>query len=146
MIDGGETEAGVHLCAPFCSSTDGDRNGYLVGELASELIGDAFPEAGLQGFEVLVGRLSQFVEAEGHDGEDHSYIWRPMLDTDRGRDARDQMVSAVRDAGRELIAADTSLLPEVLGVLDARRFSIFNASPSTYSLGIRAPSWPNRAS
>src|SRR6266511_2997117 len=82
----------------------------LAGQLLSELTPEIFPAAGISGLHALAEVLAEHVAAEIHGEQDHSYIWRPSLESDRYRDLRDQLVTAVRDTADVVVDEDEANL------------------------------------
>jgi hypothetical protein len=125
LVAGGDVENGIRLLrALLATERPGQRDG-LAGQLLSELAPEIFPAAGLSGLEALVEILAEHVAAESHGEQDHSYIWRPSLETDRYRDLRDQLVTAVRDATDVVVGEDEANLGPAVALLEAHRWSIF---------------------
>lgn len=89
--------------------------------LLDEIVPQMFPAAGCDGIDFLLEMLEEQADAQ----HDYSYIWRPSLDASRGRDMRDALVSAIRDAAKRVIGADPEILGPVIAALDAREGSIF---------------------
>jgi hypothetical protein len=80
LVRGGQPQAGTRLMAALLRAAQRERDGYLVGELASDLISEVFPVVGVVGLEPLIDQLADTVEEDSYDGEDHSSIWRPRID------------------------------------------------------------------
>lgn len=60
--------------------------------------------------------------------EDYSRIWRPAIDQrqeDRGHDLKSTLVTAVRQAGERLIQREPTLLPDLIQVLEAHQWAVF---------------------
>ena len=60
--------------------------------------------------------------------EDHSYIWRPSLDRGQSedREARNVLVSAVRDAAERICKHDPSAVKNVVATLEGRSWNVFH--------------------
>lgn len=125
LVAGGRVDDGMKLLRGLLTAErSGERDG-LAGQLLSELTPEIFPAAGLSGVQVIAQVLSEHVAAETRGEQDHSYIWRPSLESDRYRDLRDRLVTAVRDAADVVVGEDKASLGPAVTLLEAHRWSIF---------------------
>jgi hypothetical protein len=86
-------------------------------------------------------RLSQQHD-DGEDSEDYSYIWRPAIDQPRPSEGiRGILVSAVRDAAKDLIIRNLATIAQVIEALEERRWQAFHRIGLyvLHSLGDRSP-------
>jgi hypothetical protein len=56
---------------------------------------------------------------------DHSSIWRPDLENRNHDDVKEYLVSAVRKAAEQIVAADLGQVPALVSILESRRWLIF---------------------
>lgn len=124
LVAGGDVENGIRLLRALLRSDRSQPSDGLTGELLSELTSEIFPAAGLLGLQALVDVLVERVASESHGEHDHSYIWRPSLESDRYRDLRDQLVTTVREAADAIVAEDAANLSSAVALLEGERWSI----------------------
>ncbi len=126
LVTGGEVDAGLQLLRSLIGAARIERDRYLGAELVRSVTANIFPTAGIAGLETVADLLDAAL-AEDRDGRhDYSYIWRPSLAGERGRDLRDALVSALRDGADALVTAEPGRLREVMQLLERREPSIFD--------------------
>jgi hypothetical protein len=70
--------------------------------------------------------------------EDYSYVWRPAIEEHEqnvGLNLQDKLVSAVRDAAATVAEANTAIIPEIVEVLENRKWRVFRRI-ALYLLGL----------
>ena len=104
---------------------------WEYGKLLGQCLGVLVRSSGVNALRLLCDLLERAV-AEGRieheEGpQDHSYIWRPSVKQPESprENVRDDLVSAVRDAGNQIIESSPELLAEVVEHLRARPTRIF---------------------
>lgn len=99
----------LRLTVPYLAKADGNRTLSILRDLLARAVDE---------------------RTEQRDGKsDYSVIWRPAIDQSDDRQAHDKiedaLVSATRDAAREIIEEDTSRLTDVIDTLIVGASSIF---------------------
>ncbi len=125
LIDGGEVEAGIRLLRVLLNAARVQRDPHLGTELVQGVAAEVFPAAGLAGLESLADLLVQALDGKHEGRDDYSYIWRPLLHSERRSDLRDALVSALRDAADKIVSASPDRVGQVLELLEARKQAIF---------------------
>ena len=82
-----------------------------------------FPGAGLAGLDLLADLMTQEAQSEAGRGLEYSQSWRPDIGSERMRDDRDHLVSAVRDSAAALVEGGTRL-DDVVGALERPELEI----------------------
>jgi len=116
-----QTSEALALLRPQLAPSEQRGQMWRSTSLLDEIVPEMFPAAGLEG----IGFLLEILGEQADTQHDYSYIWRPSLDVSRGRDMRDALVSATREAAKRVIGADREMLGPVIAVLDAQEGSIF---------------------
>lgn len=102
--------------------------GQVLGQVLKSLI----RASGLEGFHLLCDLLEQAVAAgrkeAGRGPDDYSYVWRTSVEHSEARreNIRDDLVSGVRDAARQIVEASPQQLREIVERLQARPTRIFH--------------------
>lgn len=107
FVDAGAVEEGLTLMRPLVASAK-SGNG-VDGEQVMWLSERVFPVVGLAGLELLVELMTEEAEAESGRSLSYSQMWRPDIGSERMRDDRDHLVSAVRDAAAALVDGGVDL-------------------------------------
>lgn len=105
---------------------------WRYGELLERCLKGLVRSSGMEAFRLLCDLLERAV-AEGRkeaaEGpQDYSYIWRPTIEHPESHrdDVRDELVSAVRDAGKLITETSPELSQELIQHLVARPSRIFH--------------------
>jgi hypothetical protein len=112
FVDAGDVEEGLALMRPLVTNSAEGENG-VDGEQVMWLTERVFPAVGIAGLDLL----ADLMQAEGGRSLKYSQTWRPDVGSERMRDDRDHLVSAVRDAAAALVEGDADL-GEVVAALE----------------------------
>jgi len=130
LVEGGEVEAGVRLLGHALAGPRVTNDHWLFVHTLEETAADIFPAAGVSGVTLLADLLDAVLglryETAAESGQDHSYIWRQALEHGRRNDAKDVLVSALRDALTAVAEADIATVPELVALLESHRYAIFH--------------------
>lgn len=102
FVDAGAVEEGLALMSPLVTSPVEGGN-RVDGEQVVWLTERVFPAVGITGLDLLVDLMTEEAKAESGRSLEYSQIWRPDIRSERMRDDRDHLVSAVRDAAAALV-------------------------------------------
>jgi hypothetical protein len=105
FVDGNAVEEGLALMRALVTSPENEGGTGVDGEQVTWLTERVFPTLGIAGLDLLADLLTEQAKAESGRGLDYSQIWRPDISSERMRDDRDHLVSAVRDAASSLVEA-----------------------------------------
>lgn len=117
LVEGGAVDQGLVLTRALVTSLEARRGSGVAGEHVSWLTERVFPAVGISGLQLLADLLTEEANRDGSRGLEYSQIWRPDIGSERMRDDRDQVVSAVRDAAASLAAAEHDLA-DITAVLE----------------------------
>lgn len=116
FVDAGAVEEGLALIRPLVVSPAEGGNG-VDGEQVMWLTERIFPAVGIAGLDLLADLVTEEAKGEGGRSLEYSQIWRPDIRSERMRDDRDHLVSAVRDAAVALVEGGADL-GEVVAALE----------------------------
>jgi hypothetical protein len=130
LVAGGEVEAGVRLLGHALAGPRITNDHWLFFHTLEETSTDIFPAAGLAGVTLLADLLDAVLgsryETAAESGQDHSYVWRQALEHGRRNDAKDVLVSALREALAAVAEAASATMPELVALLESHRYAIFH--------------------
>ncbi|MFC0532044.1 hypothetical protein [Phytohabitans kaempferiae] len=121
LVAGGQSEAAAALLAALLPAPT--RRGRRSGHLPRDVVTHLFPELGMPGVAAIAGRLAEQPE-NPLDDLAQSEVWWPVIDSSDVLDARDQLVTTLRDAALS-VAADSGAA-DVVRVLKAHPDSVFH--------------------
>lgn len=107
FVDASAVEEGLALMQPLVASAKGGNG--VDGEQVMWLSERVFPAVGIAGLDLLADLMTEEAEAEGGRSPSYSQMWRPDIGSERMRDDRDHLVSAVRDAAAALVVGGADL-------------------------------------
>jgi hypothetical protein len=130
LVAGGEVEAGVRLLGHALAGPRVANDHWSFFHTLEGAAADIFPAAGLAGVTLLADLLDAVLgsryETASESGQDHSYIWRQALEHGRRNDAKDVLVSALREALAAVAEAESATMPELVALLESHRYTIFH--------------------
>jgi hypothetical protein len=106
---------------------------YDYKQIIKKYFPDLLSEAGMRAFELLLNLLDSAVRLSRRRGaemeaEDYSYIWRPVVEDDPqnlSSGLKNILVSAVRDAAKQMANSQTSSVQELVSALGKYPWKIF---------------------
>ena len=117
FVDAGAVEEGLALMRPLVTRPEAEGGNGVDGEQVMWLTERVFLAVGIAGLDLLTDLMTEEAKAEGGRSLEYSQIWRPDIRSERMRDDRDHLVSAVRDAAKSLAEAGTDI-GDVVTALD----------------------------
>jgi hypothetical protein len=130
LVAGGEVEAGVRLLGHVLAGPRVTNDHWFFVHTLEETAADIFPAAGVSGVTLLADMLDAVLgsgyETAAESGQDHSYIWRQALEHGRRNDAKDVLVTALRDALAAVAEAESATVPELVALLESHRYAVFH--------------------
>ncbi len=130
LVGGGEVDAGLRVLRNVLTGPRVMNDQWLFVHTVEESAERFFPAAGLRGVEFLSELLGDVLaaryETASESGHDHSYMWRPALERGRSHDAKDALVTALRDALASVAESDAGTVPALVELLEERSYAIFH--------------------
>jgi hypothetical protein len=130
LVAGGEVDAGLALLRAILAGPRVANDHWLYLHTLEESAEGFFPASGVSGVTLVADLLAEVIashsETASESGDDHSYIWRQALEHGRRHDAKDVLVTALREALGAVAESDASIVPELVALLEARRHAIFH--------------------
>jgi hypothetical protein len=103
FVEGGAVVEGLALMQPLVTRQANEGGDGVDGEQVMWLTERVFPAVGIAGLDLLADLMTAEAQVEGGRSLSYSRIWRPEIGSERMRDDRDHLVSAVRDAAAALV-------------------------------------------
>lgn len=142
LAEGGETRFAIHFAEELLQVSTREEKStlrprplvriddYDYEQLITRLVPKLASSAGLDALELSADLLEKALEFEGQSKppNDHSEYWRPAIEDhteNRGDDAAQGMVAALRDTALMLIDQDTRQLAGVVANLRRRNWDLF---------------------
>lgn len=125
FADGGEIDSALTVLAALLGPGDREGSAWAVRVSLDELVPRLFPQLGRPGVDFLAVLLDEEFD-DNVRRNDHSYLWRPTLESGRRRNRRDDLVTALRDATARVVDADVHELRALVAMLEGHEPSIFS--------------------